>query len=105
MIEDDRVVGLLAERDGKQVAIQARQGVVLAAGGFSHSQQLREKYLPAPTLTEWTSAAEGQTGDVIEASLRAGATLDLMDKVWVHHRPSRRVRNLSFSLLTVVFPV
>ncbi|MFJ7744471.1 FAD-dependent oxidoreductase [Peribacillus sp. NPDC097295] len=82
VVEDGKVTGLVIEREGKRMNIQARRGVVLGAGGFSRNQELREKYLPAPTSTEWTSAAEGQTGDIIEASLRAGAKLDLMDKVW-----------------------
>lgn len=82
VLEDGKVTGLVVEREGKRMNIQARRGVVLGAGGFSHNQELREKYLPAPTSNKWTSAAEGQTGDVIEASLRAGAKLDLMDKVW-----------------------
>ncbi|WP_042352900.1 FAD-dependent oxidoreductase [Bacillus massiliigorillae] len=82
IIENDKVVGLIVERNGKKLRIKARRGVVLGAGGFSHNQQFREKYLPSPTSTSWTSAAEGQTGDIIEASLRAGAKFDLMDKVW-----------------------
>lgn len=82
VMEDGKVVGVVAEKDGKEILIEAKNGVVLAAGGFSHNQQLREKYLPQPTKTEWTSASPGQTGDVIESAVQAGATLDLMDKVW-----------------------
>ena len=64
------------------MVIEARHGVVLASGGFSRSRELRERYLPAPTDVRWTSAPDGQTGDILEASVRAGAALDLMDKVW-----------------------
>ncbi|NRQ32808.1 FAD-dependent oxidoreductase [Nonomuraea sp. NN258] len=78
VVEDGRVTGIHA--GGK--AIQARGGVILAAGGFSHSQPLRETYLPQPTDAAWTSAAPGQTGDTIAAALAAGAELDLMDRVW-----------------------
>jgi 3-oxosteroid 1-dehydrogenase len=82
VIEDGRVTGVRVHRGGREIAVRARHGVVLAAGGFSHDQALREKYLPAPTKTEWTHAAEGQTGDALRAGLRAGAAIDLMDRVW-----------------------
>lgn len=82
IVNDGKVVGVVAVKDGKKVHIQARNGVVLAAGGFSHNQKLREKYLPSPTKTEWTSASPGQTGDVLNTAVQAGATVDLMDKVW-----------------------
>ncbi len=82
VVEDGKVVGLIVERGGRKMYIQARRGVVLGSGGFSHNQHYREKYLPLPTSIAWTSSAEGQTGDIIEASGRLGATFDLMDKVW-----------------------
>ncbi|WP_406142212.1 FAD-dependent oxidoreductase [Streptomyces sp. NBC_01089] len=80
--EDGRITGVRAERDGSPVTIQAHGGVVLASGGFSHDQQLREKYLPAPTSTDWTSASDGQTGDALRLGVEAGAATDLLDKMW-----------------------
>ncbi|MFV5998557.1 FAD-dependent oxidoreductase, partial [Streptomyces sp. NPDC056231] len=80
--EDGRVTGVRITRDGREVTVRANGGVVLASGGFSHDQRLREKYLPAPTSTEWSSAAEGQTGDALEPAVALGAATDLMDRVW-----------------------
>ncbi|MEU3609617.1 FAD-dependent oxidoreductase [Streptomyces sp. NPDC035033] len=80
--EDGRVAGVRVTRDGRELAVRATGGVVLASGGFSHDQRLREKYLPGPTSTEWSAAAEGQTGDALEPALALGAALDLMDRVW-----------------------
>ncbi|MCX4728532.1 FAD-dependent oxidoreductase [Streptomyces sp. NBC_00963] len=80
--EDGRITGVRAERNGTPVTIRAHGGVVLASGGFSHDQQLREKYLPAPTSTAWTSASDGQTGDALRLGVEAGAATDLLDKVW-----------------------
>ncbi|MFD9411618.1 FAD-dependent oxidoreductase [Streptomyces sp. NPDC059989] len=77
-----RVTGVRVERDGREVAVRARGGVVLASGGFSHDQALREKHLPAPTSTAWTHAAEGQTGDALRLAGELGAATDLLDKVW-----------------------
>ncbi|MEU6164252.1 FAD-dependent oxidoreductase [Streptomyces tanashiensis] len=80
--EGGRVTGVRVTRDGRELTIRANGGVVLASGGFSHDQRLREKHLPAPTSTEWSSAAEGQTGDALEPAVALGAATDLMDRVW-----------------------
>lgn len=77
-----RVIGIIVERDGQELKIEAKKGVVLSSGSFSHNQTLREKYLPSPTNAAWTSSPEGQTGDILEPGVKIGATLDLMDKVW-----------------------
>lgn len=82
IVKNNRVTGLIVERDGQEMQIEAKHGVVLSSGGFSHNQAYREKYLPSPTNAKWTSTPEGQTGDCIEPSVKIGGTLDLMDKVW-----------------------
>ncbi|MFF9066590.1 FAD-dependent oxidoreductase [Streptomyces sp. NPDC014891] len=80
--KDGRVLGVRVTREGRELTVRANGGVVLASGGFSHDQRLREKHLPAPTSTAWSSAAEGQTGDALEPALALGAATDLMDRVW-----------------------
>ncbi|MER6306027.1 FAD-dependent oxidoreductase [Streptomyces sp. NPDC001657] len=80
--ENGRITGVRVTLGNRELAVRATGGVVLASGGFSHHQRLREKYLPAPTSTEWSAAAEGQTGDALELGLAAGAAVDLMDRVW-----------------------
>ena len=80
--EDGRVVGVVAEREGRPVRIRARAGVVLAAGGFPHNREMRERYQPAPIGTEWTSASPGNTGDAVRMGLDLGAATDLMDEAW-----------------------
>ncbi|CAM5403169.1 3-ketosteroid-delta-1-dehydrogenase [Streptomyces avidinii] len=77
-----RVTGVRVLREGREVTVGARGGVVLASGGFSHDQALREKHLPAPTSTAWTHAAEGQSGDALRLGEELGAATDLLDKVW-----------------------
>ncbi|MDR1833243.1 MAG: FAD-dependent oxidoreductase, partial [Propionibacteriaceae bacterium] len=42
------VTGLLVRKDGDQIEIRTRKGVLLAVGGFAGSQELREEYLPLP---------------------------------------------------------
>jgi len=39
-------------REGRPWRVGARGGVLLAAGGFEHNQEMRERYLPKPTSTQ-----------------------------------------------------
>ncbi len=82
VIENGRVVGVRAERDGKEVVIRARKGVILGSGGFEKSEGLREKYLPSPTNVDWSTAAASNTGAGIEAGVAIGAATDMMDDAW-----------------------
>lgn len=82
IIEDGRVVGAVIDRAGREVRIQARKGVVLAAGGFESNQAMREQYLPKPTRAEWTAANPANTGEVIETGAKHGAALGFMDDAW-----------------------
>lgn len=79
---DGRVVGVVAKRNGKTLRIEARKAVVLAAGGFEKNQQLREKYLPAPTNTDWSAGNPGNTGDPLLAGLELGAATRLINDAW-----------------------
>jgi 3-oxosteroid 1-dehydrogenase len=81
-LDGDRVTGVVAEEAGTTTAIRARKGVVLAAGGFAHNASMREEFLPKPASTEWTSAANGDTGEVIRMGMALGAAVDLMDDAW-----------------------
>jgi 3-oxosteroid 1-dehydrogenase len=80
--EEGRVVGVLANKEGRDFRIRAGKGVILAAGGFEGNQEMRTKYLPNPTSTDWTCANKHNTGDVINMGLALGAGLDLMDDAW-----------------------
>ncbi len=82
LIEDGAVVGIKAQHDGKDVTIRARKGVILASGGFEHSQALREKYLPNPTSTRWSAASPTNTGDMLVAAQKVGAATALLDEAW-----------------------
>jgi len=82
VVEGGRVVGVVAERQGRRTRIRARRGVVMAAGGFESSQEMRERYLPHPTRAEWTCANPFNTGDGINLGLSVGAATDLMDDAW-----------------------
>lgn len=82
VLEDGRVTGVVAEREGRRIRIRARRAVLLAAGGFEGSQALREKYLPNPTRAEWSAANPDNTGDALAMGLAAGAATELLDDAW-----------------------
>ncbi|MCQ4209425.1 FAD-dependent oxidoreductase [Streptomyces longispororuber] len=76
LVTDDagRVTGAVVSHRGRTVRVAARRGVVLAAGGFSASPELRATHLPRPTA-QFTRAAEGATGDSITLARAVGGTL------------------------------
>jgi 3-oxosteroid 1-dehydrogenase len=81
--ENGRVVGVRAIRDGTSVTIGARRGVLLAAGGFAHNRAMREQYGgDQPNQGKWSMANPGDTGEVLQIAIGAGARTDLMDEAW-----------------------
>ncbi len=74
LLEQGRVCGLVAERDGSEVRVRASRGIVLAGGGFPASPELRERYFPKP-VAEYTSAFEGCVGDTLLMAQEIGASL------------------------------
>jgi len=82
LVEDGKVIGAEVLHKGKAQRIRARKAVVLAAGGFEKNQQLREKYLPQPTNTEWSAGCAHNTGDPLLAGQALGAKTRLMENAW-----------------------
>jgi 3-oxosteroid 1-dehydrogenase len=79
---DGRVVGVRVMRRGLPVTVEARRGVILAAGGFERNQPMRERYLPQPTQAQWSATPPANTGDAIAEGERIGGSLALMEHVW-----------------------
>jgi 3-oxosteroid 1-dehydrogenase len=82
LLEDDRVVGVRVRRDGQEVEVRARRGVILGSGGFEKNLEMREKYQPSPTSTDWTTGSANNTGGGILAGIGVGAATDLLDDAW-----------------------
>ncbi len=82
IVENDRVVGIKAKKDGKDINIQGSKAVILASGGFENNQEMREKYLPRPTNATWSSGNKGNTGLPIEKAIEKGAATKGMDGAW-----------------------
>ena len=83
IVEDCRVVGARVTRNGSAVNIEARKGVLLAAGGFSRNADMRRRYSgDQPNDAKWSIANAGDTGEVLETAMRLGAKTDLLDEAW-----------------------
>lgn len=82
VLDDGRVVGVEASQGDKSLRLQAKHGVLLAAGGFEQNQAMREKYLPGPTKTEWNAGNPHNVGTGLRMGIDAGGALDLMDEAW-----------------------
>ncbi len=83
VIDNDKVCGIKVLRDGKELTLHARHGVIMGSGGFEQNQALRDKYLPAPTQQSWSATPKGgNTGAALEAGQKIGAATDLLDWCW-----------------------
>ncbi|AMO55520.1 FAD-binding protein [Endozoicomonas montiporae] len=81
--ENDTVIGIEVEKDGKTLRLKAQKGVILATGGFEQNQAMREQYLPQPSHTSWSGTPAGQnTGDGITAGMALGAEVAYMEHAW-----------------------
>jgi len=82
VLDGDKVVGVVVERDGREMRIAATRGVVLAAGGFDHNMAMRHRYQSEALEEGWAFGNPGNTGEVIQLAERAGAALTLMGQSW-----------------------
>ena len=80
--EDGRIVGLRAEREGKDFFVKAR-AVVLACGGFERNEELRKKFLPGP-ITINCSPPHSNEGDGLIMAMELGADLANMSEAWLY---------------------
>lgn len=77
-VENGTVTGAIVAREGRDVRIRARQGVVLACGGFPHDVERRKKMFPhAPTGNEhFSPGPTGNTGDGLRLAESAGGHVE-----------------------------
>jgi len=81
--KNGKVTGAIITKDGEDILIKTKRGVILAAGGFEHNSHMRSANLPGPTDTNWSATPPGQnTGDAHIAAEAVGANLTLMDAAW-----------------------
>jgi 3-oxosteroid 1-dehydrogenase len=82
IVDGDRVAGVKISGPTGEQYIQAKRGVLLNTGGFSHNLAMRKAYQPAPASVDWTMANPGDTGEGIQMAQKLGADIDLMREAW-----------------------
>ncbi len=79
-VENGRVTGAIVERDGQQKTMTARQGVVLATGGFEWNEALKHAFLRGPL--DAPASPPTNKGDGLKMAMAAGAGLGNMTSAW-----------------------
>jgi 3-oxosteroid 1-dehydrogenase len=83
IVEDGRVAGVRTLQSGRSVTVEARRGVLIAAGGFAHNPEMRAQYGgDQPNQAKWSISNPGDTGEAMQTAMRLGAKTDLMDEAW-----------------------
>lgn len=83
------ILGIQIEQEGKVVNVRAKNGVVLATGGFENNQEMIQNYLQQPYMTPY--GAIENTGDGITMALEVNAKLWHMSNaagfLWCYKSP------------------
>lgn len=77
-VSDGRVTGVVATHNGQSVTLAAELGVLIAAGGFAHNQQMLDQHMPG-VRSDWSLTIPEDTGDMILEGQRIGAATAQMD--------------------------
>jgi len=80
--ESGAVVGAQAEWADSVISIRARNGLLLACGGFEHNAEMRKRFLRDGGKDNYSAGSPDNTGDGIKAGQAIGAAIDLMDDAW-----------------------
>ncbi len=75
VVEDERVVGVQAQRFGETVSMRARRGVVLAAGGFIFNDDMLRQHCPPLARGTFKVGTEGDDGRAIRMAQALGASV------------------------------
>jgi succinate dehydrogenase/fumarate reductase flavoprotein subunit len=87
---DGNVTGVIIAKDGKDLRIKAKGGVVLCTGGFEHNQEMIESYLQQPYVHQ--RGGLYNDGDGIKMAMAIGADLWHMSNSagfsWIYKDPA-----------------
>lgn len=95
--ENGAVIGCIIEKDGKDLKIKAKGGVILATGGFEHNQEMIASYLQQPYVHQ--RGGLYNDGDGIKMAMGVGADLWHMSNSagfsWTYQNPKLSTVGLS----------
>ncbi len=77
IVQDGRVIGLRAEREGKDFFVKASKGVLLATGGYEWNAEMNKRYIRVPEIHGITPPSNSGDGHVM--GMEVGGAVALMD--------------------------
>lgn len=77
IVQKGRVIGLRAERNGKDFCVKAKKGVLLATGGFEWNAEMNKRFMTNSTIFPLTPASNEGDGHIM--GMEVGAAVALMD--------------------------
>ncbi len=77
MVRNGRVIGVRAQRDGRDFFVRGRKGVLLATGGFEWNFEMNKRFIYAPSLHAYTAPSNEGDGHIM--GMDVGAAVALMD--------------------------
>jgi 3-oxosteroid 1-dehydrogenase len=83
VVRDGTVSGVELVRHERRFTVQARKGVIIAAGGFEWNQAMRDRYFTVPTPAQWSTTPErANDGIGTLAAQKIGADTEFMETGW-----------------------
>lgn len=98
LIRDGAVEGVIVERDGGQMRLDARLGIVLTTGGFERDAARRGRHFTGPV--DLIASAPGNTGDGHDMAEAVGARLARMDQANIAPALPARLRGAPLPIAT-----
>jgi len=77
IVHEGRVIGLRAERDGKDFFVRGHRGVLLASGGFEWNDEMNRRFMNVTSLSGVTPNSNEGDGHIM--GMEVGAAVALMD--------------------------
>jgi len=77
IVQGGRVIGVRAEREGRDFFVRGRKGVLLATGGYEWNNQMNKRFMNSPSLHPMTPPSNEGDGQIMGMEL--GAAIALMD--------------------------
>ena len=102
IVENDRVTGAVISYKGSDIRVHARQGVILATGGFAANPELRAE-IGAKHQHDLTLCVAQNQGDGIKAACKAGGMIDRKVASPGFWTPVSRLRNKDGSIAIVPY--
>jgi len=77
VVQDGKVIGIRAEREGRDFFVRGKKGVLLATGGFEWNEEMNKRFIYSPPLHAYTAPSNEGDGHIM--GMEVGAALALMD--------------------------